>query len=151
MKSIGLEEDPKNLFIRTYKVPYEHANGVGAFEETGPKTRLSCFVTWAAVPGLTLEQIHKYRRNVTNGKAFDVHINVSRQEPIEGFPLIFTRVTMPHMYSHRLILTAHYTSDSNEPFETMSSSWGNDKHPILQKPEYKEDVTAFMHLNYIRA
>ena len=115
---------------------------------------MSCFVTWAAVPGLTLDNIHNYRKSMMSGKAYDDHVKVIKQNPSEGFPVVLTRVTMPHMYSHRSILTTHYSSKDNDvPFETMSSSWGNDKiaSQLMSKKEHQEDVFSFMHLNYIKA
>ena len=33
VNSIGIEEDTNNLFLRTYKVPYRHADGVGLFQD----------------------------------------------------------------------------------------------------------------------
>ena len=110
------------------------------------------YVTWATVPDLTIEHFHRYREKVLNPKALDDSIKVTKLDPVEGFPCVLTRTATPHMYARRSVITTHYTSskESERPFESLNSSWDNQRLLQTYKREIEDDVVAFMHLNYIK-
>ena len=72
VRTIGIEKDQTNLFLQTYKVKFDHGMGVGHFKEEGiNRPQIHAFVTWASVPGLTIEMFENYRKSVLNAKNFD--------------------------------------------------------------------------------
>ena len=89
---------------------------------------------------------------MTQSRLLDDQVKVIKLDPVEGHPCVLTKVSMPHMFSKRSMLTTHYSSkETDYPLETMGSCWGNQKLLLQYRKEIDDDVSAFIHLNYIKA